>query len=103
MRKGSNWLKTTLVTAAWAAVRTKDSYLRAQFLRIKARRGPKKAILAVAASMVTAAFYILRDGVEYHDLGSLHFDRRDKAQTARRLLRRLGDLGYDVEIKAHAA
>lgn len=103
VRKGSNWLKTTLVTAAWAAVRTKDSYLRAQFLRIKARRGPKKAILAVAASMVTAAFYILRDGVEYHDLGSLHFDRRDKAQTARRLLRRLGDLGYDVEIKAHAA
>ena len=103
VRKGSTWLKTTLVTAAWAAVRKKDSYLRAQFLRIKTRRGPKKAILAVAASMLTAAFYILRDGVQYRDLGPLHFDRHDKTKTVRRLVRRLGDLGYDVEIKGHAA
>ncbi len=65
VRKSGTWLKTTLVTAAWAAVRTKDSYLRAQFLRIKSRRGAKKAILAVAASMLTAAYYMLRDGVEY--------------------------------------
>ena len=55
VRKGAPWLKTTLVQAAWAAVRTKDSYVRAQFLRIKARRGPMKAIVAVAASMLTAA------------------------------------------------
>lgn len=77
VRKSGNWLKTTLVTSAWAAVRTKDSYLRAQFLRIRSRRGAKKAILAVAASMVTAAYYILRDGVEYRDLGPSHFDRHD--------------------------
>ncbi|WP_421024846.1 transposase [Paraburkholderia sp. A1RO-5L] len=55
VRKGGTWLKTSLVSAAWAAVRVQNSYLHAQFLRIKARRGPKKAILAVAASMLTAA------------------------------------------------
>lgn len=103
VRKGAPWLKTTLVTAAWAAVRTKDSYLRAQFLRIKARRGAKKAILAVAASMLNAAYFILRDHVDYHDLGSHHFDRFDRRKTIRRLVRRLEDLGCQVEITAHAA
>lgn len=102
VRKGAPWLKTTLVTAAWAGVRTKDSYLRSQFLRIKARRGAKKAILAVAASMLTACFHMLRDGVEYRDLGSAHFDRHDKNKTISRLVRRLHDLGCDVEVK-HAA
>lgn len=103
VRKSANWLKTTLVTAAWAAVRKHDSYLRAQFLRLKARRGAKKAILAVAASMLTAAYFMLRDGVGYHDLGAQHFDRRDKTKTIRRLLRRLTDLGCEVEVRAHAA
>lgn len=103
VRKSANWLKTTLVTAAWAAVRKHDSYLRAQFLRIKARRGAKKAILAVAASMLTAAYHMLRDGVPYRDLGARHFDRRDTTKTIRRLLRRLTDLGCQVDIRAHAA
>jgi transposase len=102
VRKSGTWLKTTLVTAAWAAVRKKDSYLRSQFLRLKARRGPKKAILAVAASMLTAAYYMLRDGVEYQDLGPDHFDRRDKSKAITRLVRRLHDLGCEVELK-HAA
>jgi transposase len=103
VRKGAPWLKTTLVTVAWAAVRTKDSYLRAQFLRIKARRGAKKAILAVAASMLNACFFMLRDDVDYQDLGSDHFDRFDRRKTIRRLVRRLEDLGCQVEINAHAA
>jgi len=94
--KGNNWLKTALVTAAWAAVRTKTSYLRAQFLRLKARRGAKKAIIAVAASMLTAAYFILRDGVPYRDLGPNHFDRQQRGKTVRRLLRRLHDLGYNL-------
>src|SRR6202008_4085896 len=64
-RKGAPWLKTALVTAAWAAVRVKGSYLQAQFLRLKARRGAKKAILAVAASMLNAAWHMLKDRVEY--------------------------------------
>jgi transposase len=103
VRHGAPWLKTTLVTAAWAAVRKKDSYLRAQFLRIKARRGAKKAILAVAASMLNASYFMLRDGVDYRDLGADHFDRFDRRKTIRRLVRRLEDLGCHVEISAHAA
>lgn len=103
VRKSANWLKTTLVTAAWAAVRKKESYLRAQFLRIKSRRGAKKAILAVAASMLTAAYYMLRDGVGYRDLGSQHFDHRDKNKTVRRLIRRLTDLGCQVEVRPQVA
>jgi len=96
VRKSGQWLKTTLVTSAWSAVRVKESYLRAQFLRIKARRGPKKAILAVAASMLTAAYYMLRDGLEYRDLGPHYLDQRDRTKTIQRLLRRLHDLGYEV-------
>jgi len=99
-RQTSPWLKPTLINAAWAATRKKDSYLRAQFLRIKSRRGAKKAILAVASSMLTAAFFMLRDGVEYHDLGARHFEQRDKDQVAKRLLQRLRDLGVAVEVKA---
>lgn len=99
-RKTTPWLKPTLINAAWAATRKKDCYLRAQFLRIKSRRGAKKAILAVASSMLTAAYFMLRDGVEYHDLGAHHFEQRDKEQLARRLLQRLRDLGVAVEVKA---
>ena len=102
VRKSGTWIKTTLVTAAWAAVRVKTSYLRAQFLRIKARRGAKKAILAVAASMLTAAYHMLRDGTDYTDLGSEYFDRQDKSKTIRRLIKRLHDLGCDVPELAHA-
>jgi transposase len=99
-RQSAPWLKPTLVNAAWAATHKKDSYLRAQFLRIKSRRGAKKAILAVASSMLTAAYFMLRDGVEYHDLGPRHFEQRDKEQLAKRLLQRLRDLGVAVEVKA---
>jgi transposase len=98
VRKGAPWLKTTLVTAAWAAVRTKNSYLQAQFLRIKSRRGAKKAILAVAASMLTATYFMLRDGVAYKDLGAEHFSRHDRTKTVQRLLRRLSDLGCNVAL-----
>ena len=99
-RQTTPWLKPTLINAAWAATRKKDSYLRAQFLRIKSRRGAKKAILAVASSMLTAAYFMLRDGVEYHDLGPHHFEQRDKDQLKKRLLQRLRDLGVAVEVKA---
>ena len=99
-RRTARWLKTTLINAAWAATRKKDSYLRAQFLRIKSRRGAKKAILAVASSMLTAAYCMLRDGAEYHDLGPQHFAQRDKEQVTKRLLQRLRDLGVVVEVKA---
>ncbi len=98
VRKGAPWLKVALVTAAWAAVRAKGSYLQAQFLRLKARRGAKKAILAVAASMLTAAYHMLKNGVEYKDLGADHFSRRDRSKAIQRLVRRLNDLGCEVQI-----
>jgi transposase len=98
-RPSAPWLKTTLIQIAWPASRKSDSYFHAQFLRLKSRRGPKKAILAVAASMLTAVYYMLRDGVEFHDLGDQYFVRRDKDQIATRLLRRLRDLGVEVEVK----
>jgi len=99
-RQATPWLKTTLVTAAWAATRKKNTYLRAQFLRIQSRRGAKKAILAVASSMLTAAYYMLRNGVEYHDLGGEYFVHRDKEQIAKRLIQRLRNLGIAVEVTA---
>ena len=102
-RKGSPWLKTALVTAAWAAVRVKGSYLQAQFLRLRARRGAKKAILAVAASMLTAIWHMLKNGVEYQDLGADHFARRDRAKAILCLVHRLNDLGCHVQVAPQAA
>lgn len=99
LRKGAPWLKTTLVQCAWAATRKKDGYLRAQFHRLRARRGVKKAICAVAASILTAVYHMLKDGTAYQDLGADHFDRRSKDTIARRLVKRLEALGVVVEIK----
>lgn len=100
IRHATPWLKTTLIQGAWAATRKKDSYLHAQFLRLKSRRGPKKAIVAVAASMLTAVYFMLRDGVEYRDLGGRFFTERDRDDTTKRLIRRLRQLGVEVEVKA---
>jgi len=103
VRKSGTWLKTALVTAAWAAVRAKNTYLQAQFLRLKARRGAKKAILAVAASMLTAAYHMLKSGVEYRDLGADHFSGRDRSKAIQRLVRRLNDLGCNVQLTPQPA
>ena len=103
MKKGAPWLKTTLIQCAWAASRTKGSYLQAQYLRIRSRRGPKKAIGAVAASMLTAAYHMLKDGTLYQDPGASHFDNRDKGKQALRLVNRLQSLGFTVQITSIAA
>jgi transposase len=100
-RQGAPWLKTVLVQAARAAANKRESYPRAQCQRLKARRGANKAVLAVAASLLTAAYHMLKYGVEYHDLGPNHFER-DKDTQAQRLLRRLKALGLEVTIKAAA-
>jgi transposase len=99
LRKGAPWLKAMLVQCAWAATRSKGTYLHAQYLRLRSRRGPKKAICAVAASMLTAAYHMLKDGTFYNDLGPAHFDRRRPETQARRLVKRLADLGFSVELK----
>jgi len=98
MRKAAAWLKTTLVQCAWAATRKKASYLQAQFHRLRARRGAKKAIGAVAASILTAAYEMLKTGTLYEDLGCNHFDKRGKGKQIHRLVSRLRNLGYDVQI-----
>jgi transposase len=98
IRKGSPWLKTTLVQCAWAATRKKGSYLQAQYYRIRARRGPKKAIVAVAASILTAIYHMLKDGTMYQDLGPNHFDAHANERQKNRLIKRLADLGYAVEL-----
>ena len=98
-RVGGGWLKTLLIQTAWTTIRRKDSYYRAQFLRLKARRGPQKAIVAVAASMLTAIYYILRDGTEYRDLGAHHFEQLDRGHATRRLVTRLEALGYHVQLE----
>ena len=100
MRKGAPWLKTTLIQCAWAAVRRKTCYLHAQFHRLRARRGAKKAIAAVAASILTAAYHMLRDGTLYQDLGTHHFERRDNLAQAKHLVARLHSLGYRAELSS---
>jgi hypothetical protein len=103
LRKGAPWLKTMLVQCAWAAKRKKASYLQAQFLRLRSRRGPQKAICAVAASILTAVYHMLKDGTVYHDLRPDHFNRHSKITQSQRLVRRLEHLGYAVDIKPLAA
>jgi transposase len=102
LRKGAPWLKTMLVQCAWAASRKKDSYYKAQFMRLRAKRGPKKAICAVAASMLTAIYHMLKDGTEHHDLGANHFDRRSAEVKVTRLVAQLTKLGYQVELQPMA-
>jgi transposase len=99
LRKGAPWLKTLLVQCAWAASRKNDSYYKAQFNRLKSRRGPQKAICAVAASMLTAIYHMLKDGTQHHDLGAGHFDRRSSDVKARRLVAQLAKLGFQVQLE----
>jgi transposase len=98
MRKGAAWLKTTLVQCAAAAARRKASYLQAQFHRLRARRGAKKALGGIAASILTAAYEMLKSGALYEDLGPDHFDKRGKSRHIHRLVHRLQNLGFAVQI-----
>ena len=103
MKKGAPWLKSTLIQCAWCASRTKNSYLQAQYLRLRSRRGAKKAVCAVAASILTAAYHMLKNGTVYQDLGASYFDNRAKDKQALRLISRLKNLGFEVQIKPLAA
>jgi transposase len=96
VRKGAPWLKPVLVQCAWGSARTKGTYYQARFFRIKARRGPKKAAIAVAASLLTAAYHMLKNGTFHQDLGADFLVQHDKARIATKLANRIKDLGYDV-------
>lgn len=100
-RQGDTWLKTALVQAAWAATRKKDSALRAKYLRLKARRGAKKAIVAVAAELLRSIYYMLLRREPYKDRLPAP-DVQHKQHTTRRLVSRLKNLGFEVQLRPAA-
>ena len=102
MPKGNHWLKRALMEPAWAATREKDSYLAALYRRLASRRGKKRAVVAVARTILVAVWHILKEEVEYNELGSDYFDHLDEDKLKRNLVKRLQKLGYDVELKKSA-
>jgi transposase len=101
-RKGSPWLRSTLIEAARAAGRSKRTYLAAQYHRLAARRGTKRAAVAVGHSILVIAYHVLSEGEVYHDLGERYFDERDRQAVERRLVARLEGLGYKVSLDSAA-
>jgi hypothetical protein len=102
-RKGNAWLRQVLIEVAHVASRTKDTYLVAQYRRIAARRGKKRALVALGHTILVSVYYILTRRMPYHDLGPLHFDERDRKQVEQRLVHRLERLGYVVNLQPLAA
>jgi transposase len=100
IKKGAPGLKPVLVQCAWGAARKKNSYFQAEFQRLKARRGPKKAAVAVAASILTTAYHMMKDGTCFQDLGADHFARRAPEKTVAKLAARIRNLGFEVDIRA---
>jgi transposase len=98
-RKGNRFLRTTLVQAAHAAARTKSTYLSAQYRRLATRRGKKRAIMAVAHSILVIAYYMIQRQEPYREAGADFFDRLQPEDTARRLVKRLEHLGYHVTLQ----
>jgi transposase len=94
--KGNRWLRRALNEAAWAASRCKDSYLSAQYRRLAARRGKKRAAIAVGHSILVIIYHLLKHGGEYRDLGPNFFDQLEPERYRRYLVKRLQRLGYDV-------
>jgi transposase len=97
-RKGNRWLRAALVQAAQAAARTKQTFLAAQYHRIAARRGKKKAIVAVAHSLLIIAYYVIARREPYRELGADYVDQQRPIATANRLVKRLRGLGYEVQL-----
>jgi transposase len=101
-RHGNRWARRALTEAAWGAKHTRGTYAAAQFRRLAARRGAKRAIVAVAHSLLVAAYYIIRDEVVYTDLGVAHFDRLAPTQLTRYFVKRLEGLGHKVTLETAA-
>jgi transposase len=95
-RNGNRWARKALCEAAWAASKTKATYLQAQFRRLAAIRGSKRAIIAVASTILTIGYHMLREGTTYRELGGDYFDKRNLLRTTRRLVKRLEALGHRV-------
>ena len=102
LRAGNPWLRTALVQAAWAATRAKDSALSSQYRRLKSRRGSKKAVVAVAASILRSIYFMLQREEAYKDCTPSVPSPNARRKLARRLIRRLEELGLQVEVQEAA-
>jgi transposase len=100
-RKGNVWLRTALVQAAQAAAHMKHTALAARYRRIAARRGAKKAVIALAHTLLVIAYYVILRRESYHELGEDYLQRLDPETRARRLVQKLSHLGFDVELRSH--
>ncbi len=101
--KRKPWLRAALSEAAWAASRTKGTYLSALFRRVSARRGNKRAIVAVGHAILVIAYQMLKNDEPYRELGENYFDNIRPERTADRLVRRLQRMGYQVSVNKPAA
>jgi transposase len=101
-RKGNTWLRQVLIEVAHVASTTKDTYLAAQYRRIAARRGKKRALVALGHTILVIIYYILTRRVPYQDLGATYFDERDRHRVEQRLVHRLERLGYVVNLQRAA-
>jgi transposase len=98
-RKGSPWLRAALCESAWAAGRCRDGYLPTQVRRLAARRGRKRAVVAVGHTILVIAYHLIAKGTSYKDLGADHLDIRDAERVKRRSVQRLQALGYTVNLE----
>jgi len=101
-RAGNRYLRGALIEAGWACTRAKGTALQARYLRIKRHRGHKKAVVAVGHQLLEIAYYIMRDGVDYRELGAEYYARRDRERATQRHLRQLEALGYRVTLESAA-
>ena len=103
MPKGNPWLRRALIEPAWCAARRKDGYLGALYRRLVVRRGEKRAVVAVARTILQAAWHVLKEGVDYRELGGDHYNRLHGEKTRNNLVKRLEKLGYEVDLKPKQA
>jgi transposase len=98
-RPGNKALKVALVQMAYAAASTRNTYFTSQYHRLAGRRGKKRAVLAVAHSILIIAYHMIKRRESYHELGSDYFDKRRPEVTARCLVKRLEQLGFQVDVR----
>jgi hypothetical protein len=96
------WLKRALTQSAWGASFTKGSYFKAQFHRLAARKGKKRAIVGVAHALLVTGYVLVATGRKYEDLGADYFDRIDRQRLTKRLVKRLERLGHKVALQPAA-
>src|SRR5262249_53355562 len=94
------WLRTALTQAAWGASVTKGCYFKAFYHRLAARKGKKRAIVAVAHALLVTGYMLLLTGTQFQDLGANYFDRLDQQRLTKHLVKRLERLGHKITLQA---